>query len=91
MVKKRLGFSDEEFEQLMTMRRHTDLEFETYRVTFRRLRWFFWLMYRLNRIPKSFYIKFAAPETARLTGRALPATTTLPMRTADKDAASNPS
>jgi N-acetyl sugar amidotransferase len=91
MVKKRLGFSDEEFEQLMTMPRHTDREFETYRATFRRLRWFFWLMYRLNRIPKSFYIKFAAPQTAPLTGSALASTTGSPVRTVEKDAASNAS
>lgn len=89
MVKKRLGFSDDEFDQLMTMPRHTYREFETYRETFRRLRWFFWLMYRMDRIPKSFYIKFATPESPPT--ERLVATGTSSIRTAGKDAASNAS
>lgn len=60
MVKKRLGFTDDDFERFMTMPRHTHREFDTYESTFKRLRWFFWLMYKLDRIPKSFYVKFAA-------------------------------
>ena len=67
MVQKRLGLSDDALEELMTMPRHTYREFETYEETFRRLRWFFWLMYKLDRIPKSFYIKFAAAPRPRPT------------------------
>jgi len=58
MVKKRLGFSDEEFEQFMNLPRRTYRDFKTYKQTFERMRPFWWLMYKLNRVPKSFYIKF---------------------------------
>jgi N-acetyl sugar amidotransferase len=61
LVQKRLGLSDETFENLMTQPRHTYREFRTYKRTFERLRWFFWLMYKLDRVPKSFYMKFTAP------------------------------
>lgn len=59
-VKKRLGFSDEVFEQLMTMPRKTYKDYPTYKETFERMRPFFWLMYRLDLIPKSFYIKYTS-------------------------------
>jgi N-acetyl sugar amidotransferase len=62
MVKKRLGFSDEEFEQLMNLPRRTYRDFKTYKPTFERMRPFWWLMYKLNRVPKSFYIKFCFPH-----------------------------
>ena len=59
MVKKRLGFSDEEFEQVMTQPKRTYREFKTYKPLFERLRPFFWLMYKLDLVPKSFYLKYA--------------------------------
>ncbi|MBE2182225.1 MAG: N-acetyl sugar amidotransferase [Anaerolineae bacterium] len=62
MVKKRLGYSDEEFEQIMNLPRKTYRDFKTYKKTFERLRPFFWALYKLNRVPKSFYIKFTAPD-----------------------------
>jgi N-acetyl sugar amidotransferase len=58
LVKKRLGLSDQEFERLMTMPKHTYKEFKTYKQTFERLRWFFWLMYKMDLVPKSFYMKY---------------------------------
>jgi N-acetyl sugar amidotransferase len=61
MVKKRLGFSDEEFDHLMHMPKHTWREFQTYKKTFERTRLFWWLMYKLDRVPKSFYIKYTSP------------------------------
>jgi N-acetyl sugar amidotransferase len=64
MVKKRLGFTDEEFEQVMNLPKRTYRDFRTYKQTFERLRWFFWLLYKLNRVPKSFYIKYTAPDPA---------------------------
>ena len=57
-VKKRLGFSEEEFEQLMTMPKKSYKDYKTYKKTFERMRPFFWLMYKLDLIPKSFYIKY---------------------------------
>ncbi len=65
MVKKRLGFTDEEFEQVIRLPRKTYRDFETYKVTFERMRLFWWLMYKLDRVPKSFYIKFCFPNPAQ--------------------------
>ena len=87
MVKKRLGFSDDEFEGLMTMTKHTHREFATYEATFKRMRPFFWLMYRMDRIPKSFYMKFAAPSSARLSVPAINVAQSAPLRLAEKDIA----
>lgn len=62
MVKKRLGLSDEEFERLMTQPKKTYRDYKTYKKTFQRMRPFWWLMYKLNRVPKSFYMKFCFPN-----------------------------
>jgi N-acetyl sugar amidotransferase len=59
-VKKRLEFSEGEFEQLMHLPKKTYQDYKTYKQTFERLRPFFWLMYKLNMVPKSFYIKYTA-------------------------------
>jgi N-acetyl sugar amidotransferase len=64
MVKKRLGFSEEEFEQVMNLPRRTYRDFKTYKPTFEKMRAFWWLMYKLNRVPKSFYMKFCFPDPA---------------------------
>jgi hypothetical protein len=60
LVKKRLGFSDEEFERLMTQPRKTYREFKTYKSTFERLRPFFWLLYKMDLVPRSFYEKYTS-------------------------------
>ena len=62
LVKKRLGFDDAEFERLMNLPLRTYREFTTYKQTFERLKWLFWLMYRFDLVPKSFYLKFTAPD-----------------------------
>ena len=62
MVKKRLGFSDEEFDQIMNLPRRTYRDFKTYKQAFEQMRPFWLLMYKLNRVPKSFYIKFCFPD-----------------------------
>lgn len=59
-VKKRLGFSEEEFERLMTMPKKTYKDYVTYKKTFERMRPFFWVMYKMDLIPKSFFIKYTA-------------------------------
>lgn len=59
-VKKRLGFSEEEFERLMTMPKKTYKDYVTYKKTFERMRPFFWVMYKMDLIPKSFYLKYTA-------------------------------
>lgn len=59
-LKKRLGFSEEEFERLMTMPKKTYKDYVTYKKTFEKMRPFFWLMYKMDLIPKSFYMKYTA-------------------------------
>jgi N-acetyl sugar amidotransferase len=60
MVKKRLGFSDEEFGHIMCQPQKTYRDFRTYKQIFERTRWFWWFMYKLNRVPKSFYVKYTS-------------------------------
>lgn len=62
MVKKRLGFSDEEFDAIMHLPKKTYRDFKTYKQTFERLSWLFWILYKLDRVPKSFYIKYTHPD-----------------------------
>lgn len=62
LVKKRLGYSETEFERLMQLPKRSYLDFDTYKKAFERLRWFWWAMYKLDRVPKSFYLKFAVPQ-----------------------------
>jgi N-acetyl sugar amidotransferase len=57
-VKKRLGFSHEEFERIMALPRRTYREFRTYKHTFERMRGLFWVMARLDLVPMSFYLKY---------------------------------
>jgi hypothetical protein len=57
-VKKRLNIDDEEFDRLIAQPKRTYHDFKTYHQTFRRMRLFFWLMYKMDRIPKSFYLKY---------------------------------
>jgi hypothetical protein len=61
MVKKRLGFSDDDFDAVMSMPEHNYREFATYKQRFERLRPLFWILWKLNRVPKSFYEKFCKP------------------------------
>ncbi len=60
LVKKRLRFSDTEFDRVMTQPKHTYREFKTYKTTFERLRPLFYVMYKANLVPKSFYIKYTS-------------------------------
>lgn len=62
MVKKRLGFDDAEFTEVMTMPKKSYTDYPTYKRRFELLRPFFWLMLKLNRVPKSFYVKFCIPR-----------------------------
>ncbi len=64
LVKKRLGFTDNEFETIMNLPKKTYRDYPTYKRTFERMRPFFWLMYKLNYVPKSFYIKYACRDIA---------------------------
>jgi len=56
--KKRLGLTDADLDRIMTMPPKSYRDYPTHKRTFERLRWFFWIAYKLNRVPKSFYLKF---------------------------------
>lgn len=69
MVKKRLNFSDREFEQLMDLPRKDYRDYPTYKQTFEKLRPLFWLLYKAGRVPHSFYVKFCFPWDSNLAER----------------------
>ena len=58
MVKKRLGYSEERWDELMAAPRRHYTDYPTYKKAFERLRPLFWLLYKLDRVPKTFYVKF---------------------------------
>ena len=63
MVKKRLGYSEERWEELMAAPRRHFTDYPTYKKTFERLRFFFWILYKLDRVPKTFYVKFCQRQS----------------------------
>jgi N-acetyl sugar amidotransferase len=58
LVKKRLGFTDESFNEVMNMPARHWTDYGNYKKTFERLEPLFRILLKLNRIPESFYIKF---------------------------------
>jgi hypothetical protein len=60
LVKRRLRFDDEEFERVMAQPHRSHLDYPTYERLIRASRPFWWLLYKADRVPKSFYEKFAA-------------------------------
>jgi N-acetyl sugar amidotransferase len=62
MVVKRLGYTREELDRLMQQPHKTYRDYPSYKKTFEFLRPLFWLLYRLNRVPKSFYLKYTFPD-----------------------------
>ena len=63
LVKKRLRFSDEEFKIYEQSPVKNYWDYKTYKKRFELFRPFFWMMLKLNRVPKSFYDKFCASKT----------------------------
>ena len=57
-IKTRLNLTNEEFDKLLNLpnKKHTD--YLTYHNTFKKMRPFFWILYKMDLIPKSFYIKY---------------------------------
>jgi N-acetyl sugar amidotransferase len=62
LVEKRLGLGTGGLEAAMHQPKRTYRDFKTYKQTFERLRWFFWLMYKADLVPKSFYMKYTIPH-----------------------------
>ena len=67
LVRKRLEFSADEFEAVMDLPKASYQDFRTYKRRFELLRPFFWSLYKLERVPKSFYVKFCT--SGQTTGR----------------------
>jgi len=61
-VKKRLGYSDSEFERVMTLPKRSYRDYETYRKTFQRLKPLFKVLADRDLVPKTFYLKFTQPD-----------------------------
>jgi len=59
--KKRLGFSDEEYERIMKQPPHYWYEFPTYKKRFERLRPLFYMLMKAHLVPHSFYMKYCFP------------------------------
>jgi len=64
-IKKRLNYNDEDFENMMMAKHRSTFEFKTYKKTFEKMRPFFWIMYKYNLVPKSFYLKYACKQTEK--------------------------
>ncbi len=62
LVKKRLGFSDQEFQRVMTAPQRHWTEFKTYKKSFERLRPLFYLLLKAGKVNESFYMKFCFPN-----------------------------
>lgn len=60
-IKKRMGFSNEEYSRIMAAKPRYWYEFPTYKKRFERLRPLFKILYKANLVPKSFYMKYCFP------------------------------
>lgn len=60
-VKKRLNFSDEEYNAIMKGPKRTFRDFKTYKKRFERLRPLFKILANANLVPMSFYLKYCFP------------------------------
>ncbi len=61
--KKRLGFSDSDFEHIMKEPPHYWYEFPTYKTRFERLKPLFYVLMRAQLVPHSFYMKYCFPSS----------------------------
>jgi hypothetical protein len=59
---KRLGFTESEFEEIMSIPPKYYYEYKTYKKIFELLRPYFWVMYKFSLVPKSFYLKYACKK-----------------------------
>lgn len=57
-IKKRVGFTDQDFEAIMNDTPKHFTHYKTYKETFERLRPFFYLLYKTGYVTKSFYTKY---------------------------------
>lgn len=57
-VRKRLGLSEAELNEIMAAPPKSAKDYPTYHKTFRLMKPFFFIMYKLNLVPKNFYVKY---------------------------------
>lgn len=57
-IKKRVGFTDSDFENIMNAKPLHYTHYKTYKETFEKLRPFFYLLYKTGYVTKSFYTKY---------------------------------
>lgn len=57
-IYKRLNITSEQFDAVFEQPNKSYRDYPTYKKTFERLRWFFFLLYKANLIPLSFYLKY---------------------------------
>jgi hypothetical protein len=62
-IKKRLDLSDAEFDRIMALPIKSHTDYETYQKTFKRMRPFFYLMMKADRVTTSFYVKYCKGTT----------------------------
>ena len=65
LVKRRLGFDDDDLEAVLAGPHRHYSDYPTYKPLFERLRPLFWALYKADRVPKSFYMKFTRPDPGR--------------------------
>jgi hypothetical protein len=82
-VKKRLGYSDAQFDHVMSLPRRSYREYDTYKRTFERLKPVFKVLADRDLVPKTFYMKFTEPDH--------PAGTEAPRRPPVAEAVAGPS
>ena len=57
-IYKRLNLTSGEFEALFNQPNKSYRDYKTYKRTFEKLKWFFYLLYKANFVPLSFYLKY---------------------------------
>ena len=53
-----VSFSDGEFEKIITAPNNTYKDYKTYKQRFERMRPLFYVLYKMDMVPKSFYLKY---------------------------------
>jgi N-acetyl sugar amidotransferase len=66
-IKKRLSLTEAEFKAIMDAPRKSYRDYETYKKRFEQMRGLFWILYKLDLVTKSFYMKYTKnyEETGR--------------------------
>lgn len=62
LITKRLGYSADALEQLIKEKTKTYRDFPTYKPFFERWKFFFFLLYKLDLVPHSFYVKYTKKD-----------------------------